>query len=65
MGLAYPVATDHDFTNLRQSAMYSSRLKAFEKNKTGKHPSTHAFKLAEKDLIPEKITYDPQEKICM
>jgi hypothetical protein len=61
MGLAYPIATDPDFTGFRQSEKYGSILKAFEKNNINKHPGIQAFRLTEKDLIPEGITYDPVE----
>lgn len=59
MGLFYDFAADADFSSLRESSEFAAILKAVDGNKK---PVTHsglAMTLAEPDLIPEDIAFDP------
>ncbi len=60
MGLIYDFASDADLSSLRQSVEFGSILKHVDDNKKAVTHSTAAFPLAEPDLIPEDIAYDPK-----
>ncbi len=62
MGLAFDIAGDDDFSSLRDAPEYGEAVRAIE---AGRKPVTHAvkrFALAEPDLIPEDIAYDPKTR---
>jgi sugar lactone lactonase YvrE len=60
MGLIYDFAADADFSSLRGSPEFSAIVKRVADNKKPASHSTTAFTLAERDLIPEDIAYDPK-----
>ncbi len=59
MGLVYDFAADADLTSLRESGEFRAALKQTEENKKPVSHSSLAFALAERDLLPEDIAYDP------
>jgi sugar lactone lactonase YvrE len=62
MGLIYDFAADADFSSLLKSREFAAILKRVDENKQPASHSTAAFTLAERDLIPEDIAYDPQTR---
>ena len=63
MGLVFPAGSDEDFESLRTLPEFNSVLKQFEKNKSPKISSLHAFTIYEKGLIPESVAYDQESQI--
>lgn len=59
MGLTYDFAADTDFSSLRASKEFAAILKTVADNKKTVSHSSPAFSLAERDLIPEDIAFDP------
>jgi sugar lactone lactonase YvrE len=59
MGLIYDLASDADFSSLRESNEFTNIVKAIAGNKRPVSHSSPAFTLSEGDLIPEDIAYDP------
>ncbi|MBZ5592522.1 MAG: hypothetical protein LAP39_09825 [Acidobacteriia bacterium] len=62
MGLVYDLAADQDFASLREKSEFAAVLKRIEENKKPATHSTPAFTLAERDLIPEDIAWDPKTR---
>jgi sugar lactone lactonase YvrE len=62
MGLIYDFAADADFASLRKSLEFAAILKRVDENRQPASRSTAAFTLADRDLIPEDIAYDPQTR---
>jgi hypothetical protein len=60
MGLIYDFAADADFTSLRKSREFAEIVQRVDDNKKPVSDSTPSFTLAERDLIPEDIAYDPK-----
>jgi sugar lactone lactonase YvrE len=60
MGLIYDFAADADFASLRGSPEFAAVVKQIAGNKKPASHSSPAFTLAERDLIPEDIAYDPK-----
>ncbi len=58
-GLIYDFAADGDFASLRESSEFTAIVKQVDGNKKPVSRSSPAFALAERDLIPEDIAYDP------
>jgi len=61
-GLYFPIAGDSDFNSLKDSSQFNALLEKLEVNKRPIKNSKIAFKIKEKDLIPEGITYNPKNK---
>jgi len=61
MGLVFDFAADKDFASLREKSEFAAVLKRNDEKKPVTH-STPAFTLAERDLIPEDIAYDPKTR---
>jgi sugar lactone lactonase YvrE len=59
MGLIYDFAADADFSSLLKSREFADIVKRVDENKQPVSHSSPAFTLAERDLIPEDIAYDP------
>jgi len=59
MGLVYDFAADADFSSLLKSREFADILKHIDNNKKPVTHSNAAFTLAERDLIPEDIAFDP------
>ena len=59
MGLVYDFAADADFSSLLKSREFAEILKHTDDNKKPVTHSIPAFTLAERDLIPEDIAFDP------
>ena len=62
MGLVYDFAADADFSSLRESSEFAAIVKQIDDNKKPVSHSIAAFALAERDLLPEDITYDPKTR---
>jgi len=62
MGLVFDFAADKDFASLREKSEFAAVLKRNDENKKPVTHSTPAFTLAERDLIPEDIAYDPKTR---
>jgi sugar lactone lactonase YvrE len=62
MGLVYDFAADKDFASLRDKREFAAVVKRIDENKKPVTHSTPAFTLAERDLIPEDIAYDPKTR---
>jgi len=62
MGLIYDFAADSDFSSIRESSAFAAIVKQTDANKKPVSYSSPAFALAERDLLPEDITYDPQTR---
>ncbi len=62
MGLIYDFAADEDFSSLRKSNEFAAIVKQIDDNKKPVSHSAAAFTLAERDLIPEDIAYDPSTR---
>lgn len=60
MGLAYDFNADGGFSSLRRSSEFAAVVKQVDDNKKPVSHSSPAFALAERDLIPEDIAYDPK-----
>ncbi len=60
MGLIYDLAADTDLASLRTFRGFATVLKTVADNKKPVSHSTPAFSLAERDLIPEDIAFDPK-----
>jgi len=63
MGLAMRPEKDSDFVALWGTKDFQELMMSFDKNRTPLNHSTEAFKLPEKDLIPESVAYDAQDKV--
>jgi sugar lactone lactonase YvrE len=61
-GLIYDFAADGDFASLRESSEFAAIVKQVDGNKKPVSHSSPAFALAEPDLIPEDIAYDPMTR---
>jgi sugar lactone lactonase YvrE len=59
MGLIYDFAADADFSSFLKSREFADILKRVDENKRPVSHSSPAFTLAERDLIPEDLAYDP------
>jgi len=62
MGLIYDFSKDEDFGPLRESAEFGAVIKKIDENRKPATQSTVAFRLDERDLIPEDIAYDSRTK---
>jgi sugar lactone lactonase YvrE len=62
MGLIYDFAADRDFASLRESREFGEIIQRVDENKRPVSHSTPVFTLAERDLIPEDIAYDPKTR---
>jgi hypothetical protein len=62
MGLVYDFAADASFSSLRESSEFAAIVKQIDGNKKPVSHSSPAFALAERDLIPEDIAYDPKTR---
>jgi hypothetical protein len=62
MGLDYDLAADPDFSSLRGRPEFQAILDRIAAAKKPVTHSTLAFTLAEHDLIPEDIAYDPKTR---
>jgi hypothetical protein len=62
MGLIYDFAADQDFASLRESREFGEIIQRVDENKRPVSHSTPVFTLAERDLIPEDIAYDPKTR---
>ena len=62
MGLVYDLAADEDFAALKSSSQFAAIAKRMQANKRQVSHSTVAFPLAETDLIPEDLAYDPKTR---
>jgi len=62
MGLIYDFAADADFSSLRGLSEFGAIVKQIDANKKSVSHSSPAFALAERDLLPEDITYDPKTR---
>jgi sugar lactone lactonase YvrE len=62
MGLVYDFAADADFSSLRELSKFGAIVKQIDENKKSVSHSSPAFALAERDLLPEDITYDPKTR---
>jgi sugar lactone lactonase YvrE len=60
MRLIYNFAADPDFASLRSSNEFAAILKTVTDNKKPVGHSSPVFSLAERDLIPEDIAFDPK-----
>src|ERR1700678_3515565 len=60
MGLVYDFAADADFVSLRKSREFAEIVQRVDDNKKPVSDSSPSFTLAERDLIPEDIAYDPK-----
>lgn len=60
MGLIYDFAADGDFASLGKSREFAEIVQRVDDNKKPVSDSTPSFTLAERDLIPEDIAYDPK-----
>jgi sugar lactone lactonase YvrE len=65
-GMVYPAAKSPSFAILRDSSAFKAQFeklaRRFEESAKPTNTSTEAFRLTEKGLITESVTYDPQEK---
>ena len=59
MGLIYDFAADADFSSLLTSREFADIVQHINENKKPVSHSSASFTLAERDLIPEDIAYDP------
>jgi sugar lactone lactonase YvrE len=59
MGLIYDFPSDSDFSSIRESSEFAAIVKQIDGNKKAVTHSSPAFALAERDLLPEDIAYDP------
>ena len=64
MGLIYDFAADADFSSLRGLSEFGAIVKQIDANKKSVSHSSPAFALAERDLLPEDITYDPKTRLA-
>jgi sugar lactone lactonase YvrE len=62
MGLVYDLAADESFSSLRDSAPFAAVLRQIDENRKPVTRAVTAFTLAERDLIPEDIAYDPKTR---
>ena len=62
MGLVYDFTSDTDFSSLSKSTEFGAIVKQIDDNKKLVSHSSPAFALAERDLLPEDITYDPKTR---
>jgi sugar lactone lactonase YvrE len=62
MGLIYDFGADQDFAPLRSSGDYAGIVQQIEENKKPVSRSSAVFTLAEPDLLPEDIAYNPKTK---
>jgi sugar lactone lactonase YvrE len=62
MGLIYDLAADNDFSGLRESPEFRAVLKKMDENRKSMMHSSEAFALAEADLLPEDIAFDPKTR---
>jgi sugar lactone lactonase YvrE len=62
MGLVSDLAADNDFSALRESDGFRAVLKQMDENRKSVTHSSEAFGLAEADLIPEDIAFDPKTR---
>jgi sugar lactone lactonase YvrE len=63
MGLVFAAASDRDFDSIKTTSEFQAVLKQFEKNKSPKVSSLHAFTVHEKGLVPESVAYDSLEQV--
>lgn len=63
MGLGHAPAGDEAFAALKESAEWRALTAELEKTSAPVAGSRAAFTLAERDLIPEGIAYDPAERV--
>jgi sugar lactone lactonase YvrE len=61
MGLLYNIETEKDFDGLRKEKSFQALMEKLKAKNKPINNSTVAFTIAEKDLIPEGIAYDPVE----
>ena len=61
-GLGADAANEPDFASLKETPEFRDILKKIESNKQPILRSEEAFRIAEKDLIPEGMAYDPSEE---
>jgi sugar lactone lactonase YvrE len=59
MGLVYDFAADADFASLLKSREFADIVQHIDGNKKPVTHSSASFTLAERDLLPEDIAYDP------
>jgi hypothetical protein len=64
-GLIYDLASDADFSSLRDSPEYAAVLRQIEKNRNPVAGAAAVQELAERDLLPEDITYDAKKRIFL
>lgn len=62
MGLAYEAESDSDFVALRDDAAFRAVLEQFRRNRLPIGSAEVAFRLTEKDFIPEGIAFDEVER---
>jgi len=62
-GLFFRLETDADFANIRSEAGFAEAVAAFAANRAPVIKSTVAFRLGEKDFLPEGLGYDPATKV--
>jgi sugar lactone lactonase YvrE len=62
MGLIYDFKADADFASLRESSKFAAIVRQVDDNKKPVSHSSPTFTLAERDLIPEDIAYDPMTR---
>jgi sugar lactone lactonase YvrE len=62
MRLVYDFQADADFSSLRESSEFAAIVKQVDGNKKPVSHSSPAYALAERDLIPEDIAYDPKTR---
>lgn len=60
MGLVYDLNSDADFSSLRGSVEFADVLARLAANKQATAQTTHVASIAEKDLIPEDLAFDPK-----
>jgi len=62
MGLVYDFTAEAAFSTIHQSSEFAAIVKQVNGNKEPVSRSAPAFGIAESDLIPEDITYDPKTR---
>ena len=61
-GLVYDFAADEDFASLRDLPKFAAIVQQFERNRQGVSHSTAVAALAEADLLPEDLAFDPKTR---
>lgn len=62
MGLSFDLPAEESFAALRDTAEFKAAVQQIEESKKPATRASLAFTLAERDLIPEDIAYDPQTR---